>query len=86
MLPHAGPTRLRHLQAPSFSAEFMTCLPMNAEAAVFWYRADLDPLVSATAAERRLAIRAALRGADLACWCRLDHACHADILLEIANG
>ena len=27
-----------------------------------------------------------LRGKDLACWCRLDQACHADILLEIANG
>lgn len=23
-----------------------------------------------------------LRGKDLACWCRLDKACHADILLE----
>jgi hypothetical protein len=27
-----------------------------------------------------------LRGKDLACWCRLDQACHADVLLEIANG
>ncbi len=26
-----------------------------------------------------------LRGKDLACWCRLDQECHADILLEIAN-
>lgn len=26
------------------------------------------------------------RGRDLACWCRLDEACHADVLLEIANG
>lgn len=28
---------------------------------------------------------AELRGKDLACWCPLDHACHADVLLEIAN-
>lgn len=28
---------------------------------------------------------AELRGKDLACWCRLDEACHADILLEFAN-
>lgn len=28
---------------------------------------------------------AELRGKDLACWCRLDQPCHADILLEIAN-
>jgi len=27
----------------------------------------------------------ALRGRDLACWCRLDEPCHADVLLEIAN-
>jgi hypothetical protein len=27
-----------------------------------------------------------LRGKDLACWCPLDQPCHADVLLEIANG
>lgn len=27
----------------------------------------------------------ALRGRDLACWCPPSHACHADILLELAN-
>jgi hypothetical protein len=26
-----------------------------------------------------------LRGRDLACWCPLDHPCHADVLLRIAN-
>lgn len=26
-----------------------------------------------------------LRGKNLMCWCRLDQACHADILLELAN-
>lgn len=30
-------------------------------------------------------IRAKLGGKDLACWCPLDQACHADVLLEIAN-
>lgn len=37
---------------------------------------------------RRLTVLARLgelRGKDLACWCRLDQACHADVLLEIAN-
>lgn len=29
---------------------------------------------------------APLRGKNLACWCRLDQPCHADVLLEIANG
>lgn len=31
-------------------------------------------------------VRAELRGQDLACWCKLDAPCHADVLLEIANG
>lgn len=31
-------------------------------------------------------IKAELRGKDLACWCPLDQPCHADVLLEIANG
>lgn len=31
-------------------------------------------------------IQGALRGKDLACWCRLDQPCHADVLLEIANA
>jgi hypothetical protein len=30
--------------------------------------------------------RRELRGRDLACWCRLDQPCHADVLLEIANN
>ncbi len=30
--------------------------------------------------------RVELRGKNLACWCALDKPCHADILLEIANG
>lgn len=31
-------------------------------------------------------IRAELAGKDLVCWCPLDQPCHADVLLEIANG
>ena len=30
-------------------------------------------------------IRAELAGKNLACWCRLDQPCHADVLLEVAN-
>jgi hypothetical protein len=51
--------------------------------AAYWavqaYRRDLaDELIAA--ARRELA------GRDLACWCRLDQRCHADVLLEICNG
>lgn len=43
------------------------------------YRRDLtDELIAA--ARRELA------GHDLACWCRLDQPCHADVLLKLANG
>ncbi|MCL4715487.1 MAG: DUF4326 domain-containing protein [Hyphomonadaceae bacterium] len=31
-------------------------------------------------------IIAALRGKNLACWCPPDQACHADVLLKIANA
>ncbi|MGD7788186.1 DUF4326 domain-containing protein [Propionibacteriaceae bacterium Y1700] len=31
-------------------------------------------------------IRAELAGRDLACWCALDQPCHADVLLDLANG
>ena len=27
-----------------------------------------------------------LRGKDLACWCKPGDPCHADVLLELANG
>jgi hypothetical protein len=29
--------------------------------------------------------RQELRGKDLACWCRPDQPCHADVLLDLAN-
>lgn len=31
-------------------------------------------------------IRAELAGKDLACWCRVGDACHADLLLLVAAG
>jgi hypothetical protein len=31
-------------------------------------------------------VKMELRGKDLACWCPLDQPCHADVLLELANG
>lgn len=32
------------------------------------------------------AVRRELKGRDLACWCEPGEPCHADVLLEIANG
>src|SRR3984893_18486835 len=31
-------------------------------------------------------VRRQLAGRDLACWCRAEDPCHADVLLEVANG
>ena len=36
--------------------------------------------------ELRADIRKELKGKNLACWCREDLPCHADVLLEIANS
>ena len=33
-----------------------------------------------------LDILTGLRGHDLMCWCPPDRACHADVLIELANG
>ncbi len=36
---------------------------------------------------RRMALAIGeLKGRDLACWCGPDEVCHADVLLEVANG
>lgn len=32
------------------------------------------------------AVRRDLRGKNLACWCRVGDPCHADVLIEVANG
>ena len=34
----------------------------------------------------RAKIRKELKGKNLSCWCKFYELCHADILLEIANG
>jgi Domain of unknown function (DUF4326) len=51
----------------------------SAEDAVHFYRRFLT-------LELRIAARVHLRGKNLACWCRLDRPCHADVLLELANA
>lgn len=53
----------------------------TAQEAVEWFRWYLTTWTP----HQREILRTELRGADLACWCRLDRACHADVLLELAN-
>lgn len=40
----------------------------------------------ATEAHMRGYVRERLAGKNLACWCKLGDPCHADVLLELANG
>ena len=42
--------------------------------------------VSLPGQEVKEAARRELRGKNLACWCKLGEPCHADVLLEMANG
>ena len=45
-----------------------------------------DPTMEAQLDYRAMAVqdRAELRGKNLACWCRPDQKCHADVLLVLA--
>lgn len=48
--------------------------------------AAVSPTLTAPAPPSIERIRAELRGRNLACWCRPGDPCHADALLELANG
>lgn len=51
-----------------------------------WLRGTLDPKLSPGPPPSREAIRTELRGYNLACWCKPGTPCHADVLIELANG
>lgn len=46
----------------------------------------LGPFISVGRAPTKDEVKTALRGKNLACWCRPGQPCHADVLLEIANA
>jgi hypothetical protein len=50
-----------------------------------WMRGEI-PAPGGASPPSTEAIRAALRGRDLACWCALNGPCHAELLLAIANA
>lgn len=73
----AGPFKMAYYEGP---ADDPRCtLIANAEQAVEWYRRLMKVLPP------RPAFLEALRGKDLACWCRVGSPCHADVLLELVN-
>lgn len=57
--------------------------PSDNDAAVVMYERWLT--ITPEGRQIIAAVKRELRGKDLACWCRLDQECHADVLLRIAN-
>jgi hypothetical protein len=58
-------------------------LDLGRSEAVRRYRHDLlDGRLAITVEQ----VRSELRGRDLACYCPLEQPCHADVLIEVANG
>jgi hypothetical protein len=56
---------------------------MTRDQAVRFFRVRWERLSKTSSGMDDLAL---LRGKNLACWCRTDQACHADVLLEMANS
>lgn len=76
----------RHLPAQECLAGYVTSTkPLRPDAAVALYR-DLLKARQRDEADRLRKWLAPLVGKDLACWCPLGEPCHADVLLELANG
>ncbi len=68
-----------HVRPGSGSGAIYTCVPTLEDAIETfreWMRLE----------NREETARAELRGKNLGCWCKLGEACHADVLLEIANA
>lgn len=58
---------------------------IDAAEAVALYREYLDEAMQTERGREELDL-STLRGLDLGCYCPLDQPCHADVLLELANG
>lgn len=68
---------------PAIEAGGVRMPEVTAEDAVRLYRAAMEARFQAHPSVLE-EIRRDLGGRDLACWCRLDQPCHADVLLELA--
>jgi Domain of unknown function (DUF4326) len=54
---------------------------LTAEEAVAQYRSDLPFILNTSHLDV-----SELRGKNLMCWCKIGKPCHADVLLDVANG
>lgn len=76
-----------------FRAWILQGKPVVSEGCGIWLEIDgvrqavaVSPALAAATPPSIERIKAELRGRNLACWCRPGDPCHADVLLEIANG
>ena len=51
-----------------------------------WFKAWINDTKWSGAGQLLERANIELRGKNLACWCPMDQPCHADVLLELANG
>jgi hypothetical protein len=51
-----------------------------------WLRGNLDEKLSPGDPPSRAEMREVLAGHNLACWCKPGTPCHAEVLIELANG
>ena len=51
-----------------------------------WVAGTLEPALSPGPPPDIALIRAELAGRNLACWCRAGTPCHANLLIDLANG
>jgi hypothetical protein len=79
-----GPWLCRH-QPDRLSGWWFSTKLEAIEKAVELYRWRLTEAPMPQCAELRARLEG-LRGKNLACWCPLHQPCHADVLLELANG
>ena len=69
-------------RATRWGNPFTAASPAQIPAVVAQYRAWIVQPAQSTLLQ---SARDLLRGKHLACWCRLDGPCHADVLLELVN-
>jgi len=60
--------------------------PVPADRIRMWLKAGGNVATLIALASRAWWVKRDLGGRDLCCWCPLDQPCHADALLELANG
>jgi hypothetical protein len=74
-----------HRVAPAFVSRGVSFPAVSQRGAVHLFAEDWRRLLELRPEQARADLDE-LRGKNLACWCKPGEPCHADVLLELANG